>query len=359
MKIHDTINSIEKAYQDVIKKAEERQLALVKPPHSLGRLEDISIKMAGITGKVKNKIDRRRIIIMCSDNGVVEEGVASAPQSVTLSQTINFTKAKTGVSCLAKHYGIDLCIVDVGINGDVPEQIVMSGDVLVRKLAYGTNNISKGAAMTREQAEKAIEIGIEMADIAKADGFDIVGVGEMGIGNTTTSSAVLSCILDIDAKTTVGRGGCITDEMLAHKIEVVKTALSVNKPDKNDIIDVISKVGGFDIAAMTGVYLGCAKNRIPVVIDGFISAVAALCAYKINPIVKDYMFASHKSEEAGYKIAVDEIGIVPMFDLAMRLGEGSGCIVAFSIIESALTVMNDMATFDEADIDDKYLDGLR
>ena len=248
-------------------KARERQAQLAKPPGSLGRLEDLSVQLAGITGKVHNRIEKKHLLVFAADNGVVAEGVSSAPQSVTLMQTINLTRAKTGASTLCKHFGCGITVCDVGVNADIKEPKVLN-----RKIAYGTQNIVKGPAMSREQAMQAIMTGIELAQSTDAD---VIGIGEMGIGNTTTSSAVLSVLLDADVDAVTGRGGGITDASFLKKKQVIKTAIDVNKPNKTDVIDVLAKVGGFDIAAMCGAFIGCAATRRPVVIDGFISAVAA------------------------------------------------------------------------------------
>lgn len=331
--------------------ARQRQAALAKPPGSLGRLEELSIQLAGITGSVHNRIEKKHLLVFAADNGVVEEGVSSAPQSVTLMQTVNLTRHKTGASTLCRHFGCDITVCDVGVNADIPEP-----KVLDRKIAYGTQNIVHGPAMTREQCLKAMSVGFELARDTQAD---VLGIGEMGIGNTTTSSAVLSVLLDADVEAVTGRGGGITDTGFSKKKQVIKDAISVNCPDKRDVIDVISKVGGFDIAAMCGAFLGAAAARRPVVIDGFISAVAALCACRLCPDAVGYFVPSHASYEIGYKLAMDAMGLEPLFLLGMRLGEGSGCPLAFQILDAACAIINDMATFDQAGIDDGYLDEIR
>lgn len=352
--LNSIISNIKDVDKEALKKADERMTSLVKPLKSLGKLEDMAIKLAGITGKVKNNIDKKVVIIMSSDNGVVEEGVASAPQSVTLSQTINFTKGLTGVAVLAKANNTDLMVVDVGVNCDFE-----CPGVINRKVRKSTSNMAKGSAMTYEECIKAVLVGIDCVKDAKDKGYDIVGVGEMGIGNTSTSSAVLCALTDCKVEDVVGRGAGITDAAYAKKISVVKKALEINNPDKNNPLDVISKVGGFDIAAMTGVFIGAAYYKIPVVIDGLISVVAALCAYRLNNKCRDYMFTSHISKEIGFKTAMSELGLSSILDLNMGLGEGSGCPLAFSIMDSACAVMNNMATFEEAEINDKYLDELK
>ena len=331
--------------------ARRRQADLAKPPGSLGRLEDLSVQMAGITGKIHNVIEKKHLLVFAADNGVVAEGIASAPQSVTLQQTVNLTRAKTGASVLAQHFGCRITVCDVGVNAEIREAAVVD-----RKIAYGTGNIVTGPAMSREQALTAMLTGAELAMNSEAD---VLGVGEMGIGNTTTSAAVLAVLLDAEVESVTGRGGGITDESFLRKKEVIRQAIALNEPDAADVIDVVSKVGGFDIAAMCGAFLGAAAAGKPVVIDGFISAVAALCAFRICPQAVEYMIPSHASYELGYKLAMAELGLEPVLMLGMRLGEGSGCPFAFEILSAACAVLNDMATFDEAGINDDYLDEIR
>ena len=351
MELKAYLDSIQPLDEAAMAKARERQAQLAKPPGSLGRLEDLSVQLAGITGKVHNRIEKKHLLVFAADNGVVAEGVSSAPQSVTLMQTINLTRAKTGASTLCKHFGCGITVCDVGVNADIREPKVLN-----RKIAYGTQNIVHGPAMSREQAMQAIMTGIELARNTDAD---VIGIGEMGIGNTTTSSAVLSVLLDADVDAVTGRGGGITDASFLKKKQVIKDAIAINQPNKTDVIDVLAKVGGFDIAAMCGAFLGCAATRRPVVIDGFISAVAALCAYKLCPNSVQYFVPSHASYEIGYKLAMDAMGLQPLFLLGMRLGEGSGCPLAFEILDAACAIINDMATFDQAGIDDGYLDEIR
>lgn len=331
--------------------AEEYQARLAKPPGSLGRLEEISIQLAGITGRVHNALNKKQLLVFAADNGVVAEGVSSAPQSVTKQQTINLMRGKTGAAVLAKHFGCGLTVCDVGVNADIYESAVLN-----RKIAYGTQNICTGPAMTREQTLQAILTG---AEIARTVDADVIGVGEMGIGNTTTSSAVLAVLLGTDVEAVTGRGGGITEESFRKKKAVIRTAIEVNRPDRDDVVGVLSKVGGFDLAAMCGAFLGAAAARRPAVIDGLISAAAALCAVRLCPNVHGYLVPSHASFEIGYRLAMEAMDLHPLFDLGMRLGEGSGCPLAFQVLDAACAVINDMATFDEAGINDDYLDEIR
>lgn len=331
--------------------AEEYQARLAKPPGSLGRLEEISIQLAGITGRVHNALNKKQLLVFAADNGVVAEGVSSAPQSVTMQQTINLMRGKTGAAVLAKHFGCGLTVCDVGVNADIYESTVLN-----RKIAYGTQNICTGPAMTREQTLQAILTG---AEIARTVDADVIGVGEMGIGNTTTSSAVLAVLLGADVEAVTGRGGGITEESFRKKKAVIRTAIEVNRPDRDNVVGVLSKVGGFDLAAMCGAFLGAAAARRPAVIDGLISAAAALCAVRLCPNVHGYLVPSHASFEIGYRLAMEAMDLRPLFDLGMRLGEGSGCPLAFQVLDAACAVINDMATFDEAGINDDYLDEIR
>ena len=337
-----------------MEKARQRQAELAKPPGSLGKLEDYSIRLAGITGNVKNEIEKCRVIVLAADNGVTAEGVSSAPTSVTLSQVINMTRHITGMSSLAFYFGNEVVVADLGIDTDrkIP-------GVLDRKIRRSTGNIAKERAMTRQQVLDAMAVGLDLAADAAKDGVNAVGVGEMGIGNTTTSSAVLSALTGATPESVTGRGGGLTNQAFAVKKQVITQALALHHPDREDVLDVLSAVGGLDLAAMTGVFLGCALQHIPAVVDGFISIVAALCACRLNPNVKDYLFLSHASYEIGYRLAAEELGLEPCLLLDMRLGEGSGCPIAFQILKAACAVMNGMGTFAEAAIQDDYLDPIR
>ena len=343
--------------ESAMEAARARQEVLAKPTGALGRLEDISIQLAGITGKVKNNMQKQAIVIMSADNGVVSEGVASAPQSVTLSQTINFTRHLTGVSSMAKYFGIDLLVIDVGVKMPIPEALYapeMTQKIVNRRIADGTKNLAKEPAMTEDEALRAILTGMEAVEAIKRCGYDIFGVGEMGIGNTTTSACVLAALCGRSGAEVVGRGGGLNDEGLAKKIRIVDEA--TRGLDPADVLGILAKVGGFDICAMVGAFLGAAYYKLPAVIDGYISAVAALAAVRLAPKAAGYLFGSHLSKEQGYLIAMDALGIRPFFDLGMRLGEGSGCPISFKIIETACATMNGMATFAEGAIDADYLE---
>ena len=333
------IQAIRPADRAVMDAARKRQAELAKPPGSLGTLEDMSIRLAGITGQVCPKMDSCRVAVFAADNGVVDEGVSCAPRSVTLQQAINMTRRRTGMSAMA---------------ADVP-----GVGILDRKVRRGTGNIAVEDAMTRPEALAAMAAGMEQAARARADSITALGIGEMGIGNTSTSAAVLSVLTGADIEAVTGRGGGLTDEGFARKKDVLRRALTRRAVDKDDVLDVLCAVGGLDIAAMAGAFLGCAHERIPAAVDGFISVVAALCAVTLCPEVQDYLFLSHDSYEVGYRLAADRLGLEPCLHLGMRLGEGSGCPLLFRVLEGACGVMAGMATFAQAAIQDDYLDEIR
>ncbi len=352
--LKETLKAIGPPDEEAKKRAKERLDSLAKPIGSLGKLEEIVIKMAGITGKPHNKIEKKNIVVMCADNGIVAEGVSACPQEFTMILTENMTKGFTGVSVLSEMTNTDLTIVDIGLNGDIDNPKVLN-----KKINYGTKNFTKGPSMTYDEAVKAIEVGIDIGDSLYSEGYDILGTGELGIGNTTTSAAVLSAFSGLDTDITSGKGAGLTEEQYNFKKNAIKKGLEINKPNKEDPVDVISKVGGFDIAGMCGLFLSAAKNKKPIVIDGFISSAAALCAVRFNPLVKEYIFPSHLSKEPGAVYMSKELGLEPMLNLDMRLGEGSGCPLAFQIIDGALCIMDNMATFEEASIDSEVLIDIR
>jgi nicotinate-nucleotide--dimethylbenzimidazole phosphoribosyltransferase len=324
----------------------------LKPLGSLGKLENMAVKLAGITGEVCNRVDKRCHIVMAADNGVCEEGVASSPGEFTRLQAVNMTRGICGISVLCKAAGADLFVADIGIKDDPKVDIPNFLDLNVMR---GTHNLAVGAAMSRDEAIRGIEVGINLAEKMAADGYEIIGTGEMGIGNTTTTSACTVALLGASIDLATGRGAGLTDEAYALKKEVIARALDVNKPDKDDPIDVLSKVGGLDIAGLTGVFLAAAAAKIPVLIDGVISALAALVAAKLAPDAAAYMFATHRSKEPAYDIIMEELGLEPFLDLDMRLGEGTGCALAFPVISAACTIMNDMGSFDDIDYDGSFL----
>lgn len=352
--LFDILSKIESPNQQVLAEARKHLDSLAKPLGSLGKLEDIAAQIASIRGTVHPQISKKCTVIMASDHGIVEEGIACAPPEVTAIQTMNMLKDLTGICVMSKCNGADMRVVDIGVKVDLKHP-----KLIQRKIRYGTANFAKGPAMEREEAIKALEVGIEMVRDLTFEGYDLLGTGEMGIGNTSCSSAVYMALTGSSAEMAVGKGGGITEEAFRNKKQVIEKAVALNYPISMDPIDVITKVGGLDLIGMAGCFIGAAYYKVPIVIDGFISAAAALVAYRLNPLVKDYMIPSHMSEEPGYRGIMKEMGLEPMLHLNMRLGEGTGCPLAFSIIETALGVLNNMATFEQAMIDEDYLVDIR
>lgn len=352
--LKDTIDKITEPNEEAKKLTREKWDGLVKPIGSLGALEEITIKISGMTGKVINKLDKKAIVVMCSDNGVVEEGVSSAPQIFTKVLAESMTKGITGVATLGKYAGTDIITVNLGIIGEVDNTKIIN-----RKIANGTKNFTKGPAMTYEEAVKSIEIGIEIGDKLYSEGYDILGTGEVGIGNTTTAAAVVSSISGLDVDLTCGKGAGLTKEQHTSKKDIIRKGIELNKPKKEDPIDVIAKVGGFDIGGMCGLFLSAAKNKKPIVVDGFISSAAALCATRLNQLVSEYIIPSHLSAEPGAKYVSDELKLKPILNLGMRLGEGSGCPLAFQIVEAAMYTLENMGTFEDVSLSSSSLVDIR
>ncbi len=345
-KIKETIEAIKPLDKNAIKLAKERQDFLTKPQGSLGVLEELSIKVAGVTGDPRPTIKNKVIITMAGDHGVVEEGVSAFPQEVTPQMVYNFIRGGAGINVLANHVDARVIVVDMGVATDLEP----SPDLINKKVAYGTKNMAKGPAMTREEAEKAVVAGIEVVEEEIKKGMDIAGIGDMGIGNTTPSSAIVAAITGRSVDEVTGRGTGIDDQALEKKVKIIKKSLEVNKPDPKDPLDVLAKVGGLEIGGLAGVVLACAKNRIPVVIDGFISGAAALIAAELAPQSRDYMIAAHQSVEVGHKILLDHLGLKPILNLVLRLGEGTGAALGISLTEAGVRILNEMATFADAGV---------
>ncbi len=344
--LNQTLSKIEGLNLDVKEKAKQRIDMLIKPQGSMGKLEEIAEQLCGITGELFPEIRGKSVIVMCGDHGVCEEGVAAAPQQVTVMQTMNFAKGVTGVCALAKQANADIRIVDIGIATDVD-----SDKITNRKIKYGTNNISKGPAMTREEAIKSLEVGIEIATEEIQKGNNLIATGEMGIGNTTPSSAIVSVVGKASPEEVTGVGANLPEDKLINKIEVIKRSIEINNPDSNDGIDILAKVGGLEIGGMAGVMLAGAAHRVPIVVDGFISTAAALIACTIEPKVREFLIPSHSSKEKAAGFASKLLDFKPMLDMNMRLGEGSGAVLAFNIIEAATYMNKEMITFQESGID--------
>jgi len=326
--------------------ARQRQDSLTKPHGSLGKLEELSIQIAGIKGEAIPKLEHKAIITMAADHGVVAEGVSLYPQEVTRQMVLNFLHGGAAINVLANHIGARVIVVDMGVIGGFQP---LPG-LLCKMIDFGTRNMAKGPAMTRQQAIDALEAGIEVVEAGANKGLDIIGTGDMGLGNTTASSAIFAAISGEPVKKITGRGTGIDNKQLAHKIKVIERALSINKPNPGDPIDVLARVGGFEIGGLAGIILAGAAQRIPVVIDGFISGAAALIATGLSPQAKDYLIAAHVSSEAGHGLLLDFLGLKPLLDLNMRLGEGTGAALGIFLAEAAVRLLGQMATFAEAGV---------
>ena len=343
MTLEETMQKIRPVDAAAMAAAKQHWDGLGKPLGSLGRLEKALIQIAGIQRTGDVHIDRKALVIMCADNGVVEEGVTQCGQEVTATVAENFLDEKSCVAIMCRRAGTKICPVDIGMAVDTPR-------VEKRKIAYGTKNMAKEPAMTREQAVAAIEVGIAKAEELHAQGYEMLATGEMGIGNNTTSSAMTAVYLGLDVETVTGRGAGLSSHGLQRKIHAIKQAIAVNQPDPEDPLDVLAKVGGLDIAGMCGLFLGGAAQQMPVIMDGFISQVAALTAMRLVPECADYILASHVSEEPGANILLKALEKDAFLTCGMRLGEGSGAVALFPILDFASDIYHKMSTFVQADI---------
>lgn len=347
--LKETISRIDKIDNSLSKDTQRRLDNLTKPQGSLGRLEDMARHVVEITRIRSPKLRHKVIFTMAGDHGVVENNVSAFPKEVTPQMVYNFLNGGAGINVIAKHIGARVVIVDMGVACDLKNNPAL----IVKKVNYGTRNMTKGAAMSKDEAVRSIENGIEVFKEELPNGIDMAGTGDMGIGNTTPSSAIVAAITGREVEDVTGRGTGIDDKTLAGKVAAIKEALKVNKPDPKDGIDVLSKVGGFEIGGLTGVILASAAHRVPVVIDGFISGAAALIAYTLEPKTGDYMIAAHCSVEQGHKAALAFLGLKPVLDLSLRLGEGTGAALAMNVIEAGTKILNEMATFDSAGVSGK------
>ncbi|MDP6460120.1 MAG: nicotinate-nucleotide--dimethylbenzimidazole phosphoribosyltransferase [Candidatus Hydrothermarchaeota archaeon] len=348
MKLERTISKIKSVDKESMKLAKDRQDTLTKPPGSLGMLEELSIRVAGIQAKALPEIKHKAVITMAGDHGVVDEGVSAYPREVTSQMVYNFIRGGAGINVLARHMGARIIVVDMGVAADLNLE---DGEAFrSKKIAYGTDNFIKGPAMSREDAVRSIEVGIEVVEGEVNKGLDILATGDMGIGNTTPSSAIVAAITGREVRRVTGRGTGIGDAAFEDKVRIIERGLKVNKSNPADALDVLSKVGGFEIGGLAGVILAGAANRIPVVLDGFISGAAALIAYTLTPQVKDYMFAAHQSVEVGHVAILEHIGLRPLLDLNLRLGEGTGATLGIFVVEAGVKILREMATFAEADV---------
>ena len=355
MLFRETIDRIQPTDPRLLAQAQARLDRLTKPIGSLGRLEDLAARYVMITGEIKPKVPGGAVFTFAADHGVTAEGVSAYPSAVTPQMVLNFLRGGAGVNVLARHAGLEVRVVDIGVDFDFD---AVPG-LIHKKVMSGTKNLMKEAAMSPAQAEQAIEVGIELATEAAQQGIGLIGTGEMGIGNTTASSAITAVMTGRSVSEVTGRGTGIDDASHARKIAVIQRALDLHQLDSTDAMGVLAKVGGLEIAGLTGLMLGAAAARIPVVLDGFIAGAAALIAVGLQPHCKDYLIASHRSVERGHQVMLDHLGLKPLLDLDLRLGEGTGACLGMSLVFAAIKILTEMATFDEAGVSERTEEGAR
>jgi len=344
-----TLAEIKPLNKEAMALARKRQNDLTKPQGSLGQLESLSIQVAGIKGNPRPRIAHKVILTLAGDHGITKEGVSAYPSEVTPQMVYNFLRGGAAINILARHIGARVVIADLG----VASVLERHPDLVDKKVAMGTQNMAKGPAMSKEEAIRSIEAGIELVEEELPKGMDILGTGDMGIGNTTASSAITSALTGTDVAAVTGRGTGLDDKGWEKKVKVIQAALERNRPDPKDAIDVLSRVGGLEIGGITGVILAGARYQIPVVLDGFISGAAALIATSLSPQAKPYLIASHQSVEEGHRIILDHLGLKPLLNLGLRLGEGTGAALGISLAEASLRILDEMATFSEAGVSEK------
>jgi nicotinate-nucleotide--dimethylbenzimidazole phosphoribosyltransferase len=350
MKLEEISEQIQPLDNAAMQSARARQDTLSKPRGSLGRLEQLSIQLAGMTTNSLPSLERKAVIVMAADHGVALEGVSVYPAEVTSQMVLNFLHGGAAINVLARQANARVVIVDMGVASEIEDT---SGKLVRCKIGLGTANLANGPAMTRAQAKESIESGIEIAQVEIARGVDILATGDMGIGNTTASAAIACALMNEAPEKIAGRGTGVDDHGLERKINVIMCALEVNKPNVRDGLDVLAKVGGFEIGGLAGVMLAAAANRKPVVVDGFISTAAAMIAASLAPAARDYMIAAHVSQERGHRLMLEWLGLNPLLDMNLRLGEGTGAALAFHLIEASVRILREMVTFDEAGVSDK------
>jgi nicotinate-nucleotide--dimethylbenzimidazole phosphoribosyltransferase len=349
MFLSSLISTIPPLDEAAMRAARARQDTLTKPRGSLGRLEELSIQLAGIKADPFPSVKHKAIIVMAADHGVALEGVSAYPSDVTAQMVLNFLRGGAAINVLARQAEARVTVVDIGVAADFEPML----GLIQHKIMYGTRNLAQGPAMTREEAAQAVQVGVDVFSDEAARGVDIVATGDMGIGNTTPSSAIVAALTGFSVARVVGRGTGIDDQGLERKIRVIEQALAINQPDANDGMDVLHKVGGLEIAGLAGVMIAAASQRIPVVVDGFISTAAAMIAVALAPRVRDYLISAHQSVEIGHREMLKYLNLNPLLDLNLRLGEGTGAVLAFHLIEASARILCEMATFDEAGVSDK------
>jgi nicotinate-nucleotide--dimethylbenzimidazole phosphoribosyltransferase len=345
-RLEQTIAQIAPLNGEAMTAARARQAVLTKPQGALGRLETLATQIAGITGNPRPRLLEPAVVVMAGDHGVAAQGVSLYPAEVTPQMVLNFLRGGAAINVLARHVGARVVVVDIGVAVDLPPH----PDLLVRKIAHGTRDFSREPAMSREQAQQAVETGIAVVEEVIAAGVDVVATGDMGIGNTTPSSAIVAAITGQPVAEVTGRGTGLDDAGLARKVAMIEAALALHQPDPTDGLDVLAKVGGLEIGGLAGVMIGAAARRVPVAVDGFISGAAALIACALAPAVQPYLIAGHRSVERGHQAVFGRLDLEPLLDLGLRLGEGTGAVLAISLCQAACKVLDEMATFDEAGV---------
>jgi nicotinate-nucleotide--dimethylbenzimidazole phosphoribosyltransferase len=349
MLLNETIKKIRPLELSIEAEAQKRLDSLTKPQGSLGKLEELARRIAVIQGKMPPRLGRKLLFVFAADHGITQEGVSAYPKEVTAQMTYNFLDGGAAINVLARHHGVDTTVLDVGVD----HEFAAPSGLRNYKIRRGTANFAQGPAMTQDEAVRSVELGIRLASEAAAEDLFLLGAGDMGIGNTSSAAAVFCALTGAAAAEVAGRGTGIDDATLGRKIAAIEKGLHMNRPDPRDSLDVLAKVGGLEIGAMTGIILGAATFRVPMVLDGFISGAAALLAQRFCPYVKDILFASHLSAERGHRLILEELKLAPVLDLQMRLGEGTGACILMGLIESAVRIMGEMATFESAGVKEK------
>ncbi len=346
--MEEVLSGIEPVSRRLLEEAQRRLDNLTKPKGSLGRLEELGKRFVAIRGDLEERVSGKLVFVFACDHGVVEEGVSAFPKEVTQQMVLNFLNGGAGINVISRFAGAEVKVVDVGVDADLSH--LEARGLILKKVGYGTSNIARGPAMSEQQALESVKVGFDLASQAVDEGYNLLAVGEMGIGNTTPSSAIYAVVTGRPVEEVTGRGTGIDDEALKKKIEVVKRAIEVNNPDPSDPMDVLRKVGGFEIGAMMGVMLAGAFYRVPVVVDGFISSASALLAVALKPEVKDYLIFSHRSQAYGHDAVLEHLGVKPLLDLGMRLGEGTGAVLGMWLVHLGEKILHEMATFEDASV---------
>lgn len=344
-RLHERIAAIAPLDEATMRQARERQNQLTKPQGSLGRLEELSIRLAGMTGSLRPPLERKTVVVMAADHGVAADGVSAYPQAVTAQMVANFIQGGAAINVLARRTAARVLVVDIGVATEIS---LRAENFLQRKIASGTRNLATGPAMTRQEMADAIAVGLDIVEQEVARGLDILITGDMGIGNTTASSAIVAAVTAVPVEEVTGRGTGIDDAHLKRKVAIIKQAIALNQPNRHDPFDILAKLGGFEIAGLVGAIIGAASHRIPILVDGFISTAAALLAAELAPLACGYMIAAHSSVERGHRIMLEHLELQPLLNLDLRLGEGTGAVLAIPLLENAVAILNEMATFEQA-----------